>query len=308
MKVFTKLLLCTLSLIGALQAMEPSVAQQSLFNAAKEGNVAGIDAALAQGARINAAVGPQKETALHAAAEAGRQKAAENLIKSEGDIDQQDAAGKTALHKALGNFFGAERHFDTAVYLIEHGAARTLVDNEGNTILHAAVTPSGHYFYDKLLDKLKGSVDVNAQNKVGKTALHKAIETGEVVIVQELLKHKPNPKVVDVEENTVLHSALKDNLSKPIIDALLEKDASLINQANKQDHTPLHTFVFTMNNIEENATLNPQTSSAQALLKNAQEVGEMLFRAHIDQANKEKAVTLALGSLAKKTIQGPIKV
>ena len=136
-------------------AREPWLSQTALMWAAAENHAAVVAALVAQGADPNAtsayfhdwALGPSEPatpkvttpkgamTALHYAARQGAIDSVRALLASPKlYVDFADPDGVTALLYATVN-----GHYDVAMYLLEHGADPTIVDNYGRGVLYAAV-------------------------------------------------------------------------------------------------------------------------------------------------------------------------
>lgn len=90
-------------------------------------------------------------------------------------------------------------------------------------------------------------LDINVQFSEGKTALHKAVETGQKAMIPELLKAGADPNVQANDGSTPLHLAIEhathgNDDSDGIFLALLKANASPL--LSRNDHaTPLHIAV-----------------------------------------------------------------
>ena len=98
-----------------------------LFNAAKGGNVASMNAFLDQGAQVNATNG-SGETALHAAAALGRANAVNLLLQKGANPNARTSGGWTPLHSAA-----RFRHAQVARLLVSRGAQVNARNSEGKT-------------------------------------------------------------------------------------------------------------------------------------------------------------------------------
>lgn len=108
---------------------------------------------------------------------------------------------------------------------------------------------------------IKNGADVNAVNKSGQTALHKAVEKGNKEAVQELLKNGANINARDKKGQTALHNAVK-NGNKDIVKLLVDKGADL-NITDIYGYTPLQ-YAVKAQNIELVNLLAPEQVTAVA--------------------------------------------
>lgn len=148
----------------------------------------------------------------------------------------------------------------------------TVIDNDGNTLLHYAAS-SGQTEIVELL--LRYRANINARNNNGDTPLHKAVyeqrenivrillergarivvnknkktplhmaATGRNVdIVELLLMHGANPNIQDSHGNTPLLNATGMHGREKIIKLMLEYGA-MVNIPNKDENTPIHYAAF----------------------------------------------------------------
>ncbi len=230
------------------------------------------------------------EAQLHAAAEKGDKREFIDLLKISGiDVNSQDTEGKTPLYIAVAG--NTKAHFEIVKALFAIKEIKPLPDKEGNTILHAAIIPNGYYFYVKLLKLLKGLEKrgitkslINVQNKQGRTPLHVAIGKIDEDIVLALLNAGASVTIKDKAGNTPLHEAVQQNVSMPIVKALLEKDATVMNEENNAGLTPLQVLLKTISRWEEYVTIEP---SAQRDLTNIKEVAELFGHSGKSSVTKE---------------------
>lgn len=147
---------------------------------------------------------------------------------------------------------------------------------EGYTELHFAAHTGDLYRFH---NALKEGIDIDAQTKLGKTALHIAVERGQVEIVKELLELGADASL-KAEDETLLHAA--SSFPDP---KLLEKIVKLlphsINEQTKEGYAPLHC-----------AALFGNTSYIQILLKN---------KANLNITNNEGDNSLILATRARQT-------
>lgn len=72
---------------------------------------------------------------------------------------------------------------------------------------------------------LQGGADINATDKLGRTALHHAVENGHEEVVSLLLKHRANPTILDHVGTSVMQLAVSKN-QQSIVILLLQKGIS----------------------------------------------------------------------------------
>ena len=165
-----------------------------LIDAAAAGDVAGITAALAAGADIDAR-DPLGRTALLTATIAGRTAAVEALVEAGADLDLQD--------DRLDNPFlyaGAEGLLDILRVVNEAGADPAITNRFGGTALIPA-SERGHVEVVRYL-LAESDVDVDHVNRLGWTALLEAIllsdgGTRHQEIVALLIEHGADVDLAD---------------------------------------------------------------------------------------------------------------
>lgn len=97
------------------------------------------------------------------------------------DVNAVDGDGDTPLLTAC-----MHRRYDTAKFLIEHGAATGIEAHDGNVALSTAAA----FGLTKIVELLiREGVQVNPRNKQGKTPLDRAYEFGYTDCVQKLLEY-----------------------------------------------------------------------------------------------------------------------
>ncbi|HEX5474877.1 MAG TPA: ankyrin repeat domain-containing protein [Vicinamibacterales bacterium] len=209
-----------------------------IIDAAKQGDLARIEALLAADSALAAARADSGETPLMAALYRGHHSIVDALLAAGAPVDvfaaaalgrrddlvhalrqSPDAAcersydGWTPLHLAA--FFG---HREAAALLTSHGAdlqARSQ-NSLQNTPLHAAVA-GGHV--DVSLFLIEQGAGVEVADAGGHTPLHIAAEAGYVPVVEALLARGADPLAVDLEQKTPLARAAARNHDE-VIDLL----------------------------------------------------------------------------------------
>jgi len=199
-----------------------------LRDAAVEGDVAGIEAALRSGARVNV-VDSLGRTLLHVASQEGRVEAIRALLAGGADVHAATEGGWTPLHMA-----SAEGHVEAITALLAGGAFANRRRDDGATPLQIA-TEKSHLLAVKAL--LAAGADVHAANWTGATSLHVASLCGHVGVITALLGGGANVNAAKWDGATPLHIALEWNHIDAVT-ALLAGGAA-VNAAHK-DVMPLH--------------------------------------------------------------------
>ncbi|MCA9508444.1 MAG: ankyrin repeat domain-containing protein [Myxococcales bacterium] len=144
-------------------------------------------------------------TPLHLAASAGQIEVIEALIKSGAEVDEQDDQGNTALHLAI-----VRKEKDAVIALLEGGANPNIKENSNSfTPLHLAANTGQIEVIEALI---KSRAEVDEQDDQGNTALHLAIVRKEKDAVIALLDGGANPYIENNENYTALAlaAALKE--------------------------------------------------------------------------------------------------
>ena len=191
----------------------PTMRYSSFLNLCASGNTQKVEAAINDGANVNAK-NEYGTTALMEAAENGHTNVAELLIENGVDVNAKDDDDWTALmwatlkgytevaellinHDANVNakskygrtalmLASLKGHAEVAELLIKHGANVNVKTNEGWTALMLAAL-IGHADVAEVL--LKHGANVNAKDNYGRTALMEAALNGHADVAEVLLKH-----------------------------------------------------------------------------------------------------------------------
>ena len=167
----------------------------------------------------------------------GKNKAAEELIKTGAKVNEQDEQGNTLLHLALD-----AKDINIIHKLLEAQADTDIKNRDERTPLHMAVS----IFEDKREDHIKlmekfilASGNINIKNKYGYTPLHFAVNQGKTEIFKILLKvANLDINLKNNEGNTPLHLAITKGKTD-IIEILLQENKLDVNIKNNGEETPL---------------------------------------------------------------------
>lgn len=118
------------------------------------------------------------------------------------DLDAGDSHKVTALHLAA-----IRNQTECAQYLMKNGAARNLVDADGDTPLHWAATKGNMEVMNILIDYQ----NLDQANDAGWTPLHRASFNTRIPACEVLLKRGASLLSVNKEGNTPLHLACASN-------------------------------------------------------------------------------------------------
>eukprot|EP00656_Telonema_subtile_P032250 TRINITY_DN3535_c0_g1_i2.p1 TRINITY_DN3535_c0_g1~~TRINITY_DN3535_c0_g1_i2.p1 ORF type:complete len:1041 (-),score=367.97 TRINITY_DN3535_c0_g1_i2:1110-4232(-) len=187
------------------------------------------------------------EAVLHLASTAGDEGTVRRLIEAKATLDLKDKEGRTALHRAASNL-----ELGVARLLLEAGAKPDLRDSEKETPMDQVVVGAGddddrkkskQEMIGLLLEHGAAAVlaadmdvstqletmDLNVQDKDGKSLLHIAAESGDKASATALLDKGANPNAQDKRGITPLMCAVDD---LEMVTALLEGGASPDTQDN----------------------------------------------------------------------------
>jgi ankyrin repeat protein len=178
-----KLLLTTIAAV----VLATTAFADPIHDAAKNGDLAGVQAELDKGVDVNAK-NVDGETPLHWTASAGHKEIAELLIANGADVNAKDKGGWTPLHWLETK--------EIAELLIANGADVNAKNVDGQTPLDVAVD----WFNDELADLLRkvghieavkqhlaAGTDVNAKGEYGYTPLHEVAWWGYTEIAELLI-------------------------------------------------------------------------------------------------------------------------
>jgi len=209
--VFSSALLCSAAETGALKT-------DSLLEAVKAGDLAGVKRALQQNGDANATEA-DGTTALHRAVQLQRLDILQTLIAAGANVNAQNAFGITPLAFSLTNGNSA-----ISVQLLRAGADPKIPVPESGTPLMAAARSGDTEVINALL---KAGVDVNqAEPRTGQTALMLAAAEGHEAATRALLAAGAKINVKSTREETPLFFAVRKG-DIGVVDALLGAGADV---------------------------------------------------------------------------------
>lgn len=106
-----------------------------------------------------------------------------------------------------------------------------------NEFVSLLIDGARHGDVEDVLEALKGGANVNAQDDLGRTALHMASANGRLELVQLLLEAGADVGTCNVEKNTPLHWACLNGHVQVV--ALLLKYGASPTALNTYDRTPM---------------------------------------------------------------------
>ena len=207
------------------------VPTRTIHDATGDGDLAGVQALLDAGAKVDAV--DEGWTPLMVAASNGHKEIANLLIANGANVNAKDAAGRTPLYNASWN-----SHWETAELLIAKGANVNAKDSMVQlTSLHFAATEGQKNIVELLVAK---GADVDAANMVGGTPLMNAAWHGHSEIAVHLVENGANINAKDQYGMTPLHYAAEQG-SKEIADFLIAKgvDVNAMSNDASGNKTPL---------------------------------------------------------------------
>ena len=164
----------------------------------------------------------------------------QEIIDHKVQLNYQDNHGKTALMLA-----SLYRQQGSVKILMDAGFNPYIVDDDGDTCLHAAVNGGcNKKIIRKLIDH---GADVNATNKENETALTQACINKDEDAINVLLNASADPNISDdTYGDTCLHDAVRAQCSIEVLQAIIDHGAD-VNATNKRIQTAL-TLASILNN------------------------------------------------------------
>ncbi|OCT99880.1 hypothetical protein XELAEV_18005665mg [Xenopus laevis] len=135
---------------------------------------------------------------------------------------------------AQGNIPDPDKMPDYYVFISDGSKEQEVVSDSNASFLRAA--RSGNL--DKVVEYLKGGVDINTCNQNGLNALHLAAKEGHIDLVQELLERRSAVDSATKKGNTALHIASLAGQADVV--KILVKQGANINAQSQNGFTPLY--------------------------------------------------------------------
>jgi|JYMV01.1.fsa_nt_gi cytohesin len=183
-----------------------------IHDAARNGNLAGVQAELDKGVDVNA-----KDTFF---------------FMDSGDGFIIPYYERTPLHEAA-----MEGHREIVELLIAKGADVNVKSADGTTPLHFAARHNG--IAELLIDK---GADVNAKGWKGLTPLHEAASSGHKEIAEQLIAKGADVHTLDDNERNSLFYAARGG-HKEVVELLIEKGGD-VNAKDERGWTALHAAAY----------------------------------------------------------------
>ena len=183
-----------------------------IHDAARNGNLAGVQAELDKGVDVNA-----KDTFF---------------FMDSGDGFIIPYYERTPLHEAA-----MEGHREIVELLIAKGADVNVKSADGTTPLHFAARHNG--IAELLIDK---GADVNAKGWKGLTPLHEAASSGHKEIAEQLIARGADVHTLDDNERNSLFYAARGG-HKEVVELLIEKGGD-VNAKDERGWTALHAAAY----------------------------------------------------------------
>jgi ankyrin repeat protein len=232
---------------GAKINLQNHMGETALHRASQHGYLNIIQLMLNHDANVDA-LDNEGSTPLHLAISEASLEAIQLLLNHGASITLRNGKGQTALHRA-----SQRGHLDIIQLILNHGADVDTPDNDGSTPLHLAIfegtmadfegssvssggiaiseaRPEASLKAVQLL--LKHGVDINLQNHMGQTALHKASQCGHLGTIELILNQNVDVDALDHGGSTPLHLAIS-NGHLGIAQLLLKHGASVHTQNNR---------------------------------------------------------------------------
>lgn len=169
-------------------------------------------------------------TALHMAAQLGKDRMAKILIEAGADLNMSDTDGTSPLYMAV-----IQEDEVIVKDLIDAGADLHIADKNGATALHMS-SENSDLIVAQLL--LKAGADCDRRNLHGWTPLHDAVQGGNEDIVRLLMKAGATVDTKDEDGWTPLYLAAQHE-QIDIMKILLDEGNADINTLDKDGNTPI---------------------------------------------------------------------
>ncbi|XP_067650441.1 ankyrin repeat domain-containing protein 50-like isoform X1 [Haliotis asinina] len=174
------------------------------------------------------------DTPLHVACKAGHLDSVQQALIDE-DVNSRGLHGRTAVMEA------ARRGLREMFYLLlNKGGDLSLVDDNGNNILHMACLGGDVEIVKHVLSQ--DILDINSRGQYGRTAVMFAAEKGHCEVFDILVSHGGDVSIVDGSSNSILHVAcIGGNVD--MVKYVLSQNLVDINSGGQYGRTPLMSAV-----------------------------------------------------------------
>jgi serine/threonine-protein phosphatase 6 regulatory ankyrin repeat subunit B len=239
--------------------------QTPISLACESGYYGAVEALLSKNVNVNPESDnrPLTPDPLSISAWKGSLQIAQTLIQSKAIVNSQNSEGQTPLFQAT-----KQGHCKMMKLLIDNKARVNIQDRYGNTCLHLSVC--NHKSDDMLLLLLKKEAAVNVCNKDGTTVLMMAIEGKQGVSdkrIRAIIEHGANVNAHDKFGKTALHRAAEFGLES-VIETLLRNEAN-VNACNQDGESAL--FIAAKNGRANAVHLLLQNNAGAKVLSNSGE-------------------------------------
>jgi cytohesin len=180
-----------------------SDSQQSLLEAAAQGNIAVLETSIADGKKISKIADAQGFTALHLAARNGHKDTVAFLLKCGLPIEARSKDGFTPLHVAANS-----GHLELVKYLVKNGAHLNSKSDNGLTPLHMATSGDHAAIVEYFI--LQGA-PINEKDSFGFTPLHISAYYGIEKTTDVLLEYGADCTVRNIKGETPAKVAINND-------------------------------------------------------------------------------------------------
>ncbi len=166
----------------------------------------------------------------------------DNFLQSNINIDHLDDNDDTPLIICLKN-----KRIQSALWLIKQNCDVTIQNKQNKSAVNIAVKQDYYTVVKALLST--NNIEINQTDTEGRTLLHEAVISGNLDIVNELMRYSANINIVDKHNRNILFDAISYGDDK-LISKLLSTGELNINTIDSDGDTLLHkTEVLTNDNL-----------------------------------------------------------